>query len=93
MRIATRMLCYTLCFLSIIASRELLTSGDGPLTKSLGRGLNQILLASSKLGLGFALIFREETSGDTMIGKGTQKLGRAAHKAFIESSKVEFFAD
>ncbi|MCU0779131.1 MAG: hypothetical protein MUF86_15890 [Akkermansiaceae bacterium] len=92
MRIYARMLFYTLCFLAMIASREQWTSGGGPLTDSLGRGLNQILLASSKLGLGFALICGEESPADTLIGRGGRKLGRSAHKAFIEASKVELFA-
>lgn len=92
MRLYARMLFYTLCFLSMIATREQLSSGGGPLTDSLGRGLNQILLVSSKLGLGFALICGEESSDDTMIGRGGRTLGRSAHKAFIEASKVELFA-
>jgi hypothetical protein len=92
MRVYARMLFYTLCFLAMIATREQLTSGERPLTHSLGRGLNQILLASSKLGLGFALICGEETSKDTMIGRSGQRLGRSAHKAFIEATKVQLFA-
>jgi len=92
MRIYGRMLFYTLCFLAMIATREQLTSGERPLTHSLGRGLNQILLTSSKLGLGFALICGEQSSEDTMIGRGGRTLGRSAHKAFIEASKVELFA-
>lgn len=93
MRVYARMLFYALCFLAIIASREQLTSGGGPLTQSLGRGLNQILLASSKLGLGFALICAEASSDDTVVGRSSQRLGKAAHKAFVESSKVRLFAD
>ncbi len=93
MRICARMLFYTLCFLAIIASREFLTSGGGPLTHSLGRGLNQVMLASSTLGLGFALICAESSSDDTVVGRSSRKLGRAAHKAFIESTKVRLFAD
>jgi hypothetical protein len=93
MRIYARMLFYALCFLAIIASREQMTSAGGPLTHSLGRGLNQIMLTSSKLGLGVALICWEQTSEDSMIGRGGRQLGRASHKAFIESSKVRLFAD
>jgi hypothetical protein len=93
MRIYARMLFYTLCFLSMIATREQLTAGGGPLTHSLGLGLNQIMLSSSKLGLGFALICAEVSSDDTVVGRSSRRLGKASHKAFIESSKVRLFAD
>lgn len=89
MRVVSRMQFYTLCFLAVIASREFLIFGGGPLTTFLGRGANQILQASSKLGLGFALICKEEICDHSMIGRGGQKLGRVAHKAFVESAKVE----
>lgn len=93
MRICSRMLFYTLCFLAVIASREFLIFDGGPLTNILGRGANQILQTSSKLGLGFALICKEEISDDSMIGRGGYRLGRVAHKGFVESTKVELFAE
>lgn len=93
MRIWPRMLIYTICFLAIIASREQLTSGGGPLTHTLGRGLNQIMLASSKLGLGIALLGAEASADDTVVGRSSRKLGKASHKAFVESTKVRLFAD
>jgi hypothetical protein len=92
MRIWPRMLVYTICFLAIIASREWLSSGGGPLTHSLGRGMNNIMLASSKLGLGFAMLGKEAGADDTMVGRSSHQLGKLSYRAFVESTKVRLFA-
>jgi hypothetical protein len=90
-RIVLRVLMYSFAFISVIGMRETLTSGSGPVSETLGRAFNQVLMSSSKLGLGFALMSRDEQGEDTMVGRYSHKLGVASHRAYVSSAKVDLY--
>jgi hypothetical protein len=92
-RLAIRLMCYAVAFFALIAARESFLKDGGPLTDSLGRGFNNVLMVGSKLGLGFALICDEQTARDSAMGRGGQKLGRASHKAYVDAQKVELYGN
>ena len=93
MRLVPRLMCYAIAFFALIAARESFLKDGGPLTESLGRGFNNVLMVGSKLGLGFALICDEQIDRDSAVGRGGQKLGRASHKAYIDAQKVELYGN
>jgi len=90
--IAVRVFGYSIAFIAVIGIREILTEGTGPVNQCLGRMFNRTLMASSKLGLGIALMNQDEPGDLTMIGKGSRILGQAAHKVFVSAAKVDIYA-
>ncbi len=91
-RIVMRVLFYAFAFIAVIGARETLTSGNGPVSNTLGSAFNQVLMASSKLGLGFAQMNADEQGENTVIGRYSRSLGKASHKAYVSSAKVDLFA-
>lgn len=92
-RICLRVLFYSFVFLAVIGLRESLSNGSGPVSNKLGMAFNQVLMSSSKLGLGFALMNHDKQGEDTLIGRCSRSLGVASHKAYVSSAKVDLFAD
>ncbi len=91
-RIGLRVLFYSFVFLAVIGTRETLSNSGGPVSNKLGIAFNQVLMASSKFGLGIALLNQDKRGENTMIGRYSLALGMAAHKAFVSASKVDIFA-
>lgn len=91
-RIGLRVLFYSFVFFAVIGTRETLSDGCGPISNQLGTAFNRVLMASSKLGLGLALLNQDKGGENTMIGRYSLALGIASHKAFVSASKVEIFA-
>ena len=91
-RIGMRLLFYSFTFIAMIGTRETLSAGSGPISDTLGRAFNRVLMTSSKFALGFALMNQDEKGEETMIGRYSRILGIASHKAFVSSAKVELFA-
>ena len=91
-RVCLRVLLYTIVFFAVIGTRETLREGSGPLSNRLGSAFNRVLMASSKLGLGFALLNNDKLGENTMIGRYSLALGKASHKAFVSAAKVDLFA-
>lgn len=90
--IAVRVLGYSMAFIAVIGIRESLTDGTGPVSQCLCRVFNHTLMASSKLGLGVALMNQDSPGDLTVIGEGSKMLGRASHRAFVTAAKVELYA-
>lgn len=90
--IAVRVLVYSLAFSAVIGVRETLTGQGGPISDGVARTFNQVLKASSKLGLGIAQMSQDNPGDITLIGQGSRMLGRASHKGFVSASKVDLFA-
>lgn len=90
--IAVRVLGYSMAFIAVIGIRESLTDGNGPVSQCLCRVFNRTLMASSKLGLGVALMNQDSPGDLTVIGKGSKMLGRASHRAFVSAAKVDLYA-
>lgn len=90
--IAVRVLGYSVAFIAVIGIRETLTEGTGPVNRSLGQVFNRTLMATSKLGLGVALMNQDQPGDLTVIGEGSKMLGRASHKAFVSAAKVDLYA-
>jgi CRISPR/Cas system type I-B associated protein Csh2 (Cas7 group RAMP superfamily) len=92
-RIGLRVLLYSFVFLAVIGTRETLSSDrNGPVSINLGVAFNRVLMTSSKLGLGVALLNQDKRGENTMIGRYSLALGIASHKAFVSSAKVDLFA-
>lgn len=87
-----RVLVYGLAFTAVIGVRETLTGEGGPISDGVGRAFNRVLKASSKLGLGIALMSEDNPGDITLIGHGSRMLGKASHKGFVSASKVDLFA-
>lgn len=90
--IGLRVLFYSFVFLAMIGMRETLTDGNGPISNKLGIAFNRVLMTSSKLGLGLALLNHDQRGEDTTIGRYSRALGLASHKAFVNAAKVDIFA-
>jgi hypothetical protein len=91
-RIGLRVLFYSFVFLALMGTREVLSNTDGPVSNQLGIAFNRVLMTSSKLALGVALMSQDKLNENTMFGRYSLALGKAAHQAFISASKVELFA-
>lgn len=87
-----RVLVYSLAFSAIIGVRETLTGQGGPVSDGVGQVFNQMLKASSKLGLGIAQMSQDNPGDITLIGQGSRMLGKASHQGFVSASKVDLFA-
>ena len=92
-RILARALLYGCVFTAIVATREHLRAGDGPLTKSLGSAFNQGLSAVAKLGLGVSLLHDREGNSDSWLSRNSRKLEKVSREAFVSSAKVDIYAD
>ena len=92
-RICMRVLFYSIAFVAVIGTRETLSDRTGPISANLGRAFNQTLMASSKLGIGFALMIREQTPDESQLGRYGRSLGIASHKAFIFASEMDPYID
>lgn len=90
--IGLRVLFYSIVFLAMIGMRESLTEGNGPISNKLGMAFNKVLMSSSKLGLGLALLNHDQSGEGTRIGRYSRALGLASHEAFVSASKVDIFA-
>ncbi len=90
-RISLRVLLYTIAFVAVVGTRESLTEGTGPVSRQLGVIFNETLKAGSKLGLGFALMTRDEGNDDSMAGRASRAIGKASHEAFVSASKVDIY--
>lgn len=91
-RIVMRVLFYTSIFVAIIGMRETLTEGHGPVSNKLGRVLNQVLMTSSQVGLGVAMMNSDKRGEHTLVGHYSRALGKASHEAFVSAAKVDIFA-
>ncbi|MES2923479.1 MAG: hypothetical protein V4819_18130 [Verrucomicrobiota bacterium] len=91
-RIGLRVLFYSFVFLAMIGMRETLSVGNGPVSNKLGMAFNRVLMTSSKLGLGLALLNQDRLGENTMIGRYSLALGMASHEAFVSAAKVDIFA-
>ncbi|MES2439290.1 MAG: hypothetical protein V4584_09485 [Verrucomicrobiota bacterium] len=91
-RIGVRLLFYSFAFLAMIGMRETLSDGNGPVSHHLGCAFNRTLMASSKLGLGLALMNLDKPGESTLIGRYSRSLGLASHKAFVSAAKVDLYA-
>lgn len=91
-RIYLRVSLYSFAFLVLMGTRETLSDGTGPVSGTLGRAFNEVLMASSKLGLGFSMMNLDKPGENTMIGRYSRELGIASHRAFISSAKVDIYA-
>ena len=92
-RILARALLYGCVFTAIVATREHLLSGGGPLTKSLGSAFNQGLSTAAKFGLGVSLLHDREGDSDSWLSRNSRKLEKISREAFVSSAKVEIYAD
>ena len=90
-RICLRVLCYSIGFIAVLGARECLTEGSGPVSRQLGAMFNNALMAGSKLALGVSLMTRDEADRNSMSGRASVELGRAAHTAFVSASKVSIY--
>ncbi len=91
-RIGMRVLIYSIAFIAIVDTRETLADGTGPVSRKLGDACNKLLMASSKLGLGFALMNADHGDEDTLVGRWSRRLGITSHEAFVSAAKVDLFA-
>lgn len=91
-RICLRVLLYSFAFIALMGSRETLSDGSGPVSAALGKAFNEVLMASSKLGLGFAVMNLDGPGENTMIGRYSMSLGIASREAFVSSAKVEMYS-
>lgn len=91
-RVGLRVLFYSFVFLAVIGTRETLSHQSGPVSNNLGIAFNRVLMTSAKLGLGLALLNKDERGEHTTIGRYSLALGIASHKAFVSSAKVDLFA-
>jgi hypothetical protein len=91
MRIYVRILCYSIGFIAVLGARENLTEGSGPVSRQLGAIVNEALIAGSKLALGVALLTHDEEDENSMSGRASQELGRAAHSTFVSAAKVNLY--
>jgi hypothetical protein len=93
MRISLRMVLYTIAFIAVLGTRETLTDGTGPVSRQLGVIFNDTLMAGSKLALGVALMTHDQDGDDSMSGKASTMLGKAAHRGFVSATKVTLYAN
>lgn len=91
-RIYLRALLYSFAFVALMGVRETLSDGNGPVSDTLGKVFNEVLMASSKLGLGFAMMNLDAPGENTMVGRYSRELGIASHNAFVRSAKVNIYA-
>ncbi len=91
-RIALRMLFYAITFIAVIGARENITAGTGPVSKTVAKGFNEVLLASSKLGIGFAVMNHRRGDENTVVGKGSRMLYKMSLRGFVNASKMNFYA-
>lgn len=91
-RVALRMLFYTFLFVALMGARENLTAGNRPVSKSVARAFNQVLMVSSKLGIGFAVMNHRRGDENTLVGKSSRQLFHLAHKGYITASRMNFYA-
>ena len=75
----------------MIGVRETLTGQGGPISDGVGHAFNQMLKASSKLGLGIAQMSQDNPGDISLIGQGGRMLGKASHQGFVSASKVEIY--
>ena len=91
-RIILRVLFYSFVFLAMIGTRETLSNQSGPVSNTLGAAFNRVLMTSSKLGLGLAMLSSDKRGERTIIGRYSHALGIACHKTFVSAAKVDLFA-
>jgi|GEM_PF-4441292 len=91
-RIAMRMLFYAITFIAVIGARENITTGTGPVSKTVAKGFNEVLMASSKLGIGFAVMNHRRGDENTLVGKGSRMLFHMSHRGYINASRMNFYA-
>ncbi len=91
-RVALRMLVYAFIFVAVMGARENLTSGHRPVSKTVARAFNQVLMVSSKLGIGFAVMNHSKGDQDTLVGKGSRHLFKLSHRGYITASRMNFYA-
>ncbi|RYD46497.1 MAG: hypothetical protein EOP83_29575 [Verrucomicrobiaceae bacterium] len=90
-RICARMLLYSFAFIALMGTREFMSGGNGPVSSTLGRVFNEALMASSKLGLGLAMMNLDAPGENTMIGRYSSELGAISHRGFVNSAKVDIY--
>lgn len=91
-RIALRMLFYAITFIAVIGIRENITAGTGPVSKTVAKGFNEVLMASSKLGIGFAVMAHRRGDENTVVGKGSRMLFTSSRNGFVTACKMNFYA-
>jgi hypothetical protein len=91
-RVASRVLIYSIAFISMLGMRETLSSESGPVSDTLGKKFNQVLMTGSKMGLGMALLSSDRIGENTMLGRYSRKLGMASHQGYVSSAKVELYS-
>jgi hypothetical protein len=91
-RIGLRVLLYSFAFIALMGTRETLSDGNGPVSDTLGKAFNEVLMASSKLGLGLAIMNLDKPGENTIIGRYSRELGMVSHQAFVSSAKVEIYS-
>jgi hypothetical protein len=87
-----RVLLYSIAFIALIGTRETLSGKSGPVSDRLGSAFNRVLLVSSKMGLGFALMNHQADDQSSMLARCNRSLGTASHRAFVSAAKVDLFA-
>ena len=92
-RIVPRAMFYGFTFLAIVAVREHLRSGDGPLQKSLGHTFNTALSATAKLGLGVSLLHDRREDPKSWMSRNSRKLEKISHDAYVSSAKVKLYGE
>jgi hypothetical protein len=91
-RIYLRALLYSFAFIALMGVRETLSDGNGPVSSTLGKAFNEVLMATSKLGLGIAMMNLDAPGENTTIGRYSHQLVIASHNAFVRSAKVDIYA-